>query len=196
MTEPCNDISQLAHQHWMYPIRTHRMCMFTFCKWSLSHLPPPSFPESALRHHSMGSFREESASKLRLFRYFDWQFQLQANFGPPNSLCMLLFYILPGFGFACLLACLLVFWSPIFTCHMFLSCLVPVRNPHWSQATLLPHLLNPSNSGNFLDHLYWADFSSQHMLNCSPASQSLDCTVPRRYSFLCSGLWLCFYWTS
>lgn len=118
----------------MYPIRTHMLCMFTFCKWSLPHLPPPSFPESALRHHSMGSLREESASKLRLFRYFSWRFQLQASFGPPKSPCMLLFYILPGFVFTCLLACLLVCVFFFFGLHFhlpYVSFLV------WSQSEIL-----------------------------------------------------------
>lgn len=67
------------------------------------------------------------------------------------------------FSLVYLLTCLFVFfffWFPFSLAICFLSCLVSVRNSHWSQANLLPHLLNPSCSGEFLDHLYWADFSS------------------------------------
>lgn len=97
--EPCNDVTQPAHQPLLYHIKTCKPYMLISLKWSLSQTssavchaaPSTSFPQfAALRHSPLGSLREESVIKLDLSRCIDGPFQFQASLSLPNSLYMLL----------------------------------------------------------------------------------------------------------
>lgn len=144
--EPCNDVTQPAHQPLLYHIKTCKPYILISLKWSLSQTssavchaaPSTSFPQfAALRHSPLGSLREESVIKLDLSRCIDGPFQFQASLSLPNSLYMLL-----------LISFLLYLssFSPSI-CFLF-SFRISFRNSRWSQATIL--IISVKQNGPFL----------------------------------------------